>query len=272
MLLQALPTIIVVMYIDRVPNRNSPPAILLRESYREDGKVRKRTLANLSQLPPEIIDGLQTLLKGGSAVSELSEAFTITRSRPHGHVAAVLGTAQRIGLPKLLASKSSRERDLVLAMVVARLIAPGSKLATARGFNAETCHSTLGEQLQVDHADENDLYAAMDWLVEQQADIETRLSQKHLHEGTLVLYDVSSTYFEGHSCGLTQFGYSRDRKRGKTQIVFGLLCDPQGCPVAVEVFEGNQADPATLPGQIAKVRQRFGIQKVVWVADRGLLT
>ena len=260
------------MYIDRVPNRNSPPAILLRESYREEGKVRKRTLANLSKLPPETIEGLQTLLKGGTAVSELAESFTITRSRPHGHVAAVLGTAQRMGLPALLASKSSRERNLVLAMVVARIIAPGSKLATVRGFNAETCHSTLGEQLGVDRADEDDLYAAMDWLVERQAEIETRLGQKHLSEGTLVLYDVSSTYFEGHSCPLTQFGYNRDRKRGKTQIVFGLLCNAQGCAVAVEVFEGNQADPTTLPAQITKVRQRFGIHHVVWVADRGLLT
>ena len=260
------------MYIDRVPNRNSPPAILLRESYREGGKVRKRTLANLSQLPPEAVEGLQTLLKGGTAVSELSESFTITRSLPHGHVAAVLGTAQRIGLPALLASKSSRERNLVLAMVVARIIAPGSKLATARGFNCETCNSTLGEQLGVSQADEDDLYAAMDWLVEQQAEIETRLGQKHLSEGTLVLYDVSSSYFESHSCPLNQFGYNRDRKRGKPQIVFGLLCNAQGCPVAVEVFEGNQADPTTLPAQITKVRQRFGIHHVVWVADRGLLS
>ena len=260
------------MYIDRVPNRNSPPAILLRESYRENGKVRKRTLANLSKLPPEVIEGLQTLLKGGAAVSELSDSFTITRSLPHGHVAAVLGTAQRIGLPALLASKASRERNLVLAMVVARIIAPGSKLATVRGFNCQTCSSTLGEQLGVSQADEDDLYAAMDWLLEQQAEIETRLGQKHLSEGRLVLYDVSSSYFESHSCPLTQFGYNRDRKRGKPQIVFGLLCNAQGCPVAVEVFEGNQADPTTLPAQITKVRQRFGIHHVVWVADRGLLT
>ena len=260
------------MYIDRVPNRNSPPAILLRESYRENGKVRKRTLANLSKLPPEAIEGLQTLLKGGAAVSELSDSFTITRSLPHGHVAAVLGTAQRIDLPALLASKASRERNLVLAMVVARIIAPGSKLATVRGFNCQTCSSTLGEQLGVSQADEDDLYAAMDWLLEQQAEIETRLGQKHLSEGRLVLYDVSSSYFESHSCPLTQFGYNRDRKRGKPQIVFGLLCNAQGCPVAVEVFEGNQADPTTLPAQITKVRQRFGIHHVVWVADRGLLT
>lgn len=260
------------MYIERVPNRQSPPAILLRESYREDGKVRKRTLANLSKLPTEAVDGLQTLLKGGTAVSELSESFTITRSVPHGHVAAVLGTARRLGLPALLASSSSRERDLVVAMVVARIIAPDSKLATVRGFNPDTCQSTLGEQLGVSQADEDELYAAMDWLVERQAEIETRLGKKHLSEGTLVLYDVSSTYFEGESCPLVQFGYNRDRKRGKAQIVFGLLCDAQGCPVAVEVFAGNQGDPTTLPAQIAKVRQRFGIHHVVWVADRGLLT
>ena len=260
------------MYIERVPNRNSPPAILLRESYRHEGKVRKRTLANLSKLPPEAIEGLRTLLKGGVAISELDEAFSIIRTRPHGHVVAVLGTAQRLGLPQLISPESSRERNLVLAMIVVRIIAPRSKLATTRGLSPETCESTLGELLNVSHADEDELYEAMDWLLKAQSDIEKALAQKHLSEGALVLYDVSSTYFEGQSCSLTQFGYSRDRKRGKMQIVFGLLCNAQGCPVAVEVFEGNQGDPTTLPSQVEKVRQRFGIQRVVWVGDRGMLT
>ena len=260
------------MYIERVPNRNSPPAILLRESYRQDGKVRKRTLSNLSKLPPEAIEGLRTLLKGGVAISELDEAFSIIRTRPHGHVAAVLGTAQRLGLPQLISPEPSRERNLVLAMIVARIIAPRSKLATARGLSPETCESTLGELLNVSHADEDELYEAMDWLLKAQSDIEKALAEKHLSEGALVLYDVSSTYFEGQSCSLTQFGYSRDRKRGKMQIVFGLLCNAQGCPIAVEVFEGNQGDPTTLPSQVEKVRQRFGIQRVVWVGDRGMLT
>ena len=260
------------MYIERVPNRNSPPAILLGESYRQEGKVRKRTLANLSKLPPEAVEGLRTLLKGGTAVSELDEVFSITRTRPHGHVAAVLGTFQRLGLPSLIATAPSRERNLVLAMIVARIIAPRSKLATARGFSPETCESTLGELLNVTQADEDELYEAMDWLFQVQQDIENNLAQKHLSEGALVLYDVSSTYFEGQSCSLTQFGYSCDRKRGKLQIVFGLLCNAQGCPIAVEVFEGNQGDPTTLPKQVDKVRQRFGIQRVVWVGDRGMLT
>ena len=260
------------MYIERVPNRTSPPAILLRESYRQEGQVRKRTLANLSKLPPEAIEGLRTLLKGGVAISELDEAFSIIRTRPHGHVAAVLGTLQRLGLPQVIARESSRERNLVVAMIVARIIAPRSKLATVRGFSPETGESTLGELLNVSQADEDELYGAMDWLLQTQTAIEKALAQKHLSEGALVLYDVSSTYFEGQSCSLTQFGYSRDRKRGKLQIVFGLLCNAQGCPIAVEVFEGNQGDPTTLPNQVEKVRQRFGIQRVVWVGDRGLLT
>lgn len=260
------------MYIERVPNRNSPPAILLRESYRQEGKVRKRPLANLSKLPPETIEGLRILLKGGTAVSSLEDAFTIVRSRPHGHVAAVLGTLQRLGLPQLIASEASRERNLVLAMIVARIIEPASKLATVRGFDPQTSTSTLGEQLRVAAADEDDLYKAMDWLLKAQPDIEKRLAHKHLAEGTLVLYDVSSTYFEGHSCPLAQYGYSRDRKRGKLQIVFGLLCNAQGCPIAVEVFAGNQADPTTLAAQVTKVRGRFGLKRVVWVGDRGMLT
>ncbi len=260
------------MHIERVPNRNSPPAVLLRQSYREGGKVRKRTLANLSKLPDETVEGLRILLKGGTAINKLEDAFEIIRSRPHGHVAAVLGTLLKLQLEQVIAGSRSRERDLVIAMIVARVIEPSSKLATARGLSPETCTSTLGELLGVANASEDDLYQAMDWLLERQADIETSLAQRHLEDGTLVLYDVSSTYFEGETCPLAQYGYNRDRKKGKLQIVFGLLCNAQGCPIAVEVFEGNTADPTTLAVQVEKVRHRFGLKRVVFVGDRGLIT
>lgn len=260
------------MYIERVPNRNSPPAVLLRESYREGNQVRKRTLANLSKLPDNAVDGLRTLLKGGIAIENLEDAFSIERSRPHGHVAAVLGTLFKLELDKLICAQKCRKRQLVMAMIVARIIDPRSKLATVRGLNPDTCFSTLGEILEVSHADEDELYAAMDWLLQRQPEIENSLAKKHLREGTLILYDVSSTYFEGTHCPLAQFGYNRDRKKGKLQIVFGLLCNPQGCPIAVEVFEGNTGDPTTLPKQVEKVRSRFGIERVVWVADRGMIT
>lgn len=220
------------MHIERVPNRNSPPAVLLRQSYREGGKVRKRTLANLSKLPDETVEGLRILLKGGQAIKNLEDAFEIIRSRPHGHVAAVLGTLRKIGLEQIISAHPTRERNLVVAMIVARIIDPSSKLATCRGLNPETCTSTLGELLGVARADSDELYAAMDWLLEQQTSIEQSLAEKHLAEGTLVLYDVSSTYFEGATCPLAQFGYSRDGKKGKLQIIFGLLCNAQGCPVA----------------------------------------
>jgi transposase len=260
------------MHIERVPNRNSPPAVLLRQSYREGGKVRKRTLANLSKLPDETVEGLRILLKGGQAIQNLEDAFEIIRSRPHGHVAAVLGSLRKIGLEQIISAQPTRERNLVVAMIVARIIDPSSKLATCRGLNPETCTSTLGELLGVARADSDELYAAMDWLLEQQSCIEQSLAQKHFTEGTLVLYDVSSTYFEGETCPLAQFGYSRDGKKGKLQIIFGLLCNAQGCPVAVEVFEGNIADSTTLATQIEKVRTRFGIKRVVFVGDRGILT
>jgi hypothetical protein len=202
----------------------------------------------------------------------LEDAFEIIRSRPHGHVAAVLGTLLKLQLEQLIAVAPSRERDLVIAMIVARVIEPSSKLATARGLSSETCTSTLGELVGVANASEDDLYEAMDWLLERQADIETSLAQRHLEDGTLILYDVSSTYFEGETCPLAQYGYSRDRKKGKLQIVFGLLCNAQGCPIAVEVFEGNTADPSTLAVQVEKVRHRFGLKRVVFVGDRGLIT
>lgn len=260
------------MYIERVPNRNSPPAVLLRESYREGKKVRKRTLANLSKLPDEAVDGLKILLKGGKAIEDIEEGFNIVRSRPHGHVAAVLGTIKKIGLDSIISSENTRQRRLVLSMIAARIIAPRSKLATARGLQQATQLSSLGERLGLSGTDEDELYLAMDWLLSRQEEIENSLASIHLVEGTLVLYDVSSTYFEGKTCPLAQFGYNRDKKKGKLQIVFGLLCNAQGCPISVEVFSGNTADPSTLTQQIEKVRSRFGLKKIIWVGDRGMIT
>ncbi|MEG4918434.1 MULTISPECIES: IS1634 family transposase [unclassified Microcoleus] len=260
------------MYIERVPNRNSPPAVLLRESYREGGKVRKRTLANLSKLPDHAVNGLQALLKGGVTIASLPDSFKITRSRPHGHVAAVLGSLKNTGLHNLISSENSRNRRLVLAMIIARIIDPRSKLATARGFNDETCFSSIGKILGIEGADEDELYLAMDWLLSRQESIENNLASIHLASSTLVLYDVSSSYFEGKTCPLARYGYNRDGKRGKLQIVFGLMCDASGCPIAVEVFEGNTADPKTLSNQITKLKERFGIAKIIWVGDRGIIS
>jgi transposase len=260
------------MYIERIPNRNSPPAILLRESFREGNTVRKRTLANLSTWPPELVEGLQTLLRGGTAVKQLHGAFDIVRSRPHGHVAAVLGTLRHLDLERIIDPNPSPQRDLVVAMIVARLLDPRSKLATARGLNAETLAHTLGEALGLQAATADDLYYAMDWLFARQERIEKQLATRHLEDGSLVLCDVTSTYFEGRTCPLAHLGHSRDDKRGTLQIVFGLLCNRAGCPVAVEVFDGNTADPMTVAPQIAKLRQRFGLSRIVLVGDRGLLT
>jgi transposase len=260
------------MYIERVPNRNSPPAILLRESYREAGKVKKRTLANVTSWPERVIEGLRTLLRGGVAVDKLEDAFDVVRRRPHGHVAAVLGTLRRIGLDQVIEETSGREHALVLALIVSRIIDPRSKLATARGLSEQTRWSSLAEMLGIELADEDDLYQAMDWLLERQPKIEAQLAQRHLANGSLLLYDVTSTYFEGRTCPLAQFGHNRDGKKGKLQIVFGLLCTQQGCPIAVEVFEGDTGDPSTLREQIGKVRERFGLERIIWVGDRGLIT
>ena len=259
------------MYIETVPNRSSPPAILLRESYREGGKVKKRTLANLTKWPTAVVEGLRCLLKGGTAVPSLEKAFDIVRSLPHGHVAAVLGTLKKLGLDRLIDPEPSPRRDQVLAMITARILEPASKLATARGLAEATAVSTLGEILDPGQ-DEDDLYAAMDWLLERQESIERSLAKRHLEEGCLILYDLTSVWVEGRSCPLAKRGHSRDGKKGKLQIEFGLLCDRDGCPVSVEVFPGNTADPATLAPQIAKVRDRFSLAKVVLVGDRGMLT
>ena len=260
------------MYIERVPNRNSPPAVLLRETFREDGKVKKRTLVNLSKWPVAVVEGLRVLLKGGTAVAKLEDAFDVVRSRPHGHVAALVGMLRKLQVDRLIGGGASREQALVLALIAARILGPCSKLATARGLGEQTQWSSLGELLGVEDADEEALYAAMDWLIERQPRIEAKLAERHLQDGALVLYDTSSTYFEGRTCPLAKLGHSKDGKKGKLQIVFGLLCNSAGCPVAVEVFDGNTADPATLGTQIEKVRVRFGLERVIWVGDRGLIT
>jgi transposase len=260
------------MHIEVVPNRGSKPCILLRESYRLGGKVRKRTLANLSKLPPAAIDGLRILLRGGSTVGDLAQSFEVAQSRPYGNVAAVLETLRQLGLEGDLDPRRSRERDLVVAMIVARILEPASKLATARGLGEEAPLSTLVEELGLAAVDEEQLYGAMDWLFLRQSEMEQRLASRHLHDGSLVLYDVTSTYFEGRCCPLAHLGHSRDGKKDKLQIVFGLLCSRDGCPVAVEVFDGNTGDPTTLGPQLDKVRKRFGLNRVVMVGDRGMLT
>jgi len=259
------------MYITRVPNRNSPPAVLLRESYREGGKVKNRTLANLSAWPEAKVEALSRALKGLPPAG-LEGAFEISRSLPHGHVAAVLGTIRELGLDELIDPAPSRARDLVTAMVVAQVTAPGSKLAIARGLRAETAASSLGEVLQAAGCDEDNLYAAMDWLAGRQERIEDRLAARHLAGGTLVLYDVSSAAFEGRTCPLGAIGHPKDGVRGRLQIVYGLLTSKQGVPVAIEVFAGNTGDPKTVASQVDKLKDRFGITKVVLVGDRGMLT
>ena len=259
------------MYIETVPNRASPPCVLLRESFRQGGKVRKRTLANLTHWPPDVVEGLRGLLRGGKVAEELPD-FDILRSLPHGHVAATLGTVRKVGLDKLIAPSRSRRRDLVVAMIVARVIDPRSKLATARGLSGETAFTSLGETLQVSDAGAEDLYAAMDWLLPRQERIEEALGKRHLRDGTLVLYDVTNTYFEGRTCPLARFARGRNDKKGKLRIVIGLLCDVDGRPVAVEVFPGNVGGSATLAGQVGKIRRRFGLRRVVLVGDRGMIT
>jgi len=259
------------MYIATVPNRSSPPAFLLRESYREGKKVKTRTLANITDWPRAQVEGLRRVLRGDTVVSP-DDAFEIKRSLPHGHVAAVLGTLRRVGLDGLIEPQPSRERALSIAMIAGRVINPGSKLATARGLGAETASTSLGETLDLVTADEEELYGAMDWLLKRQERIEDALAKRHLSQGSLVLYDVSSTYFEGRCCPLAKLGHNRDGKKGKLQIVFGLLTTLEGCPCAVEVFPGNTGDPKTLAPQIQKIRKRFALERVILVGDRGMIT
>ena len=264
------------MFIETVPNRNSPPAVLLRESYRDDtGRSQKRTLANLSKLSAEVVAGLKALLAGGTVVGK--DGLKVERSLPHGHVAATLGTVRKLALDRLMLSTakdadSRRHRDLVVGLIVDRLVTPRSKLGFVRAVNPETACTSLGEVLGLRTVAEREVYAALDWLVAQQPRIEAGLAQRHLKDGTLVLYDVSSSYFEGRKCPLAQLGYSRDHRSDRPQIVYGLLCTRDGLPVAVEVFDGDTADPATLGQQILKLKARFKLDRVVLVGDRGMIT
>ena len=262
------------MYVETVPNRNSRPAVLLREGWRERGKIRKRTLANLSDWSADRLDALRTVLKGDvrCGAGAAPQPFDIVRTRPHGHVVAALGMLRRSGLDTVIAARRAPQRERVLAMIVARILEPGSKLATARGLCDETLSSTLGEVLGLSSCTEDELYEAMDWLLPRQEKIEAALAKRHLGERTLALYDVTSTYFEGRHCALARFGHSRDGKRDKLRIVFGVLTNAEGCPVAVEVFAGNTADPKTLGAALTKLRERFGLERVVLVGDRGMLT
>ena len=255
------------MYVERIPNRNSPPAVLLREAWRENGKICKRTIANLSDWPDEKVEALRRVLRDEPVVSP-KEAFRIEASTPHGHVEAILGTIGKLGLDEWIASKRSRQRDLVLAMMVERLIHPCSKLATTRLWQT----TTLGEELGVSDADEDELYDALDWLLAAQNRIEKKLARRHLAEGGLVLYDVSSSYYEGRTCPLARFGHDRDGKKGLPIIVYGVLTNAEGCPVVIDVYKGNTGDPSTLLDQVKKLRERFGLTRLVLVGDRGMIT
>ena len=266
------------MFIETVPNRNSPPAVLLRESYRdEQGRAQKRTLANLSKVPSDVIAALKALLKGGTVIGTGPDDLEVERSLPHGHVAAALGTIRKIALDRLILSTAKdaaarRHCDVVVAMMVDRLIAPRSKLGFVRAVDQETAISSLGSVLGLGQVKEREAYEALDWLVERQSRIEIGLARRHLMDGVLVLYDVSSSYFEGRCCPLAHYGHSRDHRGDRPQIVYGLLCTREGLPVAVEVFDGNTADPSTLRSQIEKLKDRFAISRLVLVGDRGMIT
>jgi transposase len=266
------------MFIERVPNRDSPPAVLLRESYRDEhGRAQKRTLANLSKLPGDVIEGLKALLKGGTVIGTGPGELEIERSLPHGHVAAALEMIRRLALDRLILSTakdpaSRRHCDLAVAMMVDRLITPRSKLGFVRAVDRESEISSLGTVLNLGKVKEREAYEALDWLLERQTRIENGLARRHLQDGVLVLYDVTSSYFEGRRCPLARYGHSRDHRRDRPQIVYGLLCTREGLPLAVEVFEGNTADPSTLRAQVEKVKDRFAISRIVLVGDRGMIT
>jgi len=258
------------MHVAVVPSRQRSgeySSVLVRQTYREGGKVKHRTLANLSKLPTAAVDAVRAVLRG-EQVGPLAESFEILRALPHGAVLAILGELRQLGLDKLIAARPRRERELSVAMIASRILAPASKLATVRSWQ----NSTLGSELGVEDADEDELYSAMDWLLRAQPQVEARLAERHLSEGGLVLYDLTSVYLEGSKCELAKRGYSRDGKRGLPQIEFGLLTNREGCPVAVDVFEGNLAEPMTVAAQVDKLKHRFGISEVVMVGDRGMLT
>jgi len=253
------------MHVEWVPNRGRRPTVLLRETWREGTRVKKRTLANLTDWPEEKIEALRRVLRGEAILTE--GALTIERSLPHGQVEAILGTIKRLGLETLIASKASRERDLVIAMIAGRLIHPSSKLAATRLWHT----TTLAEELSVTDADENELYDALDWLLARQGRIEKKLADRHLSAGSFVLYDVTSSYYEGHTCPLACFGHDRDEK-GKPIVVYGVLANKEGCPVALSVYPGNTGDPTTVPDQVETLKERFGLDRLVLVGDRGMLT
>ena len=265
------------MYIDRVPNRNSPPAVLLRESYREDGKVRKRTVANLSGLPDHIVDCLKAALKGG--VMPASEGIfnpikdiAVTDSRLHGHVAAILGVMKNSGLINTIDRDSSRKRDIVTAMIADRLLGGDSKLSTVRHCCKETASTTLGSMLDLDKLEDRECYDAMDWLLERQEGIQKKLARKHFHPGSPVLFDLSSSYFEGSTCPLAMFGYSRDKRRDLPQVNYGIYCNTDGTPVGVDVFAGNENDHFAFPKAVERVRKDFKQDRVIFIGDRGMIS
>lgn len=255
------------MYVAIVPNRKSKPAVLLRESYREGGKVKNRTLANISHLPPDKIDLLRRVLSGEQLVG-VNEAVEPSESLPAGHVRAVLGAIKKLGIPELLSTRPSRERDLVVGMIAERLLHPASKLGTVRLWQS----STLASELGIEDADADALYGALDWLFERQAKVEEKLAGRHLSEGGLALYDVSNSLYEGRTCVLAQLGHDKDGRHGASVITYGLLTDREGRPVAMEVYPGNTGDPTTVPDQVFKMRMRFGLEQIVLVGDRGMLT
>lgn len=265
------------MYIERVPNRNSPPAVLLREGWREDGKIKKRTVANLSHLPDHIIENLRAALKNevvpaAQAIVDPEQALVLHDARPHGHVAAVLGTLRRIGLERMIDRRACRERDVAVAMIVDRLLCGDSKLATARHCHADTATSSLGSILDLDDLSEKECYAAMDWLLERQPAIQKRLAAQHLDPGGMVLFDLTSSYFEGHACPLAAHGYSRDHRRDRPQVVYGMYCNALGVPIGVDVFPGNTNDHRAFPQAVERARSDFGIDQVVFVGDRGMIS
>ncbi len=255
------------MYVETVPNRNSPPAILLREGWRDGKKTRKRTLANLSDWPEHKIETLRRLLRDETLVSP-DELFSTERTLPHGHIEAILGTIGKLGLDSMISAKRCRERDLVVAMIAERLIHPCSKLATTRQWHT----TTLAEELSVQDADEDDLYEAMDWLLARKQRIEKKLAKRHLSDGCTVLYDVTSSYYEGRTCPLALFGHDRDGQKRLPIIVYGVVTDAEGRPVAVEIYPGNTGDPTTVVDQVEKLRKQFELSHVVLVGDRGMLT
>jgi transposase len=259
------------MFIAKVPNRTSPPCYLLRENHRVDGKVKTTTLANLSHLGINQINAIAAALRNED-LAPVGSLFAINRSLPHGHVAAIIGTLRKTGIDRLIATEESPNRSLVLGMLALRILAPDSKLAMSRMLSAETAAASLGHVLGIGTISANDLYRAMDWLCPMQERIENELAHRHLADGSLVLYDITSVYFEGTKCELAKYGHNRDGKTGTTQIVVGLICTGEGCPISVEVFEGNTADPTTVAQQIEKVKVRFGIRNVILVGDRGMIT